>query len=748
MVSKAVTIGGKTFNISIGSLGMTYEEMVTDFNALSAFRTELQRLGLLTTTYDSAWMALYQKIPQVRQGDYSGTSTTALRTEIKQLFDVCYAEANRIAAAASASGASGSGSGSGSGTPAGTGTMTGDARLVRVWYGQQVPFTTVRVNDLIANNRRVQFAVIYNTIGKYLFRAAVDGKAVDSKSQDVTPSMVGRETTLWFTYPSEKSPSYWTPGTHQISIQIEKDGKVATAGTLSFTLAAGGTGVTVPGTGTVPYGSMAEMLKDLAADPKFHPKSVAGGYRVGGSLIIPGGALEIPHQNVTAVVVEFLNPPEIPYIPGYGQLPSLTYICQVVVDGVPGGYTAVVVPKSEVGWNNEVSIPLPATAKLRGPHTVAAHWFLSMDSTTVPLPPFPAAAWRTWDKADRDILLRLPSLIYPDQVMELVAEISADGIPSNGESADLLVNNIKVATVTTTAGRASFQGAFGKGIAGSLNFCVEVPESTAAKAARKCASQGITQLTGRQVHLFVPLQVPEGYPVDLVAQISCGGAPSSGELVIFTVDGEVVGQAETSAGQAKVTWKASADPSRNRKICARVPRNAVCPGVDESFTCKMLTVLKGVDESTLTQLASERQRKYELWMQETGGVVGEKVGSLVPFDLIVAPDVTPYLPAPTIPTPTVPIPPTPSVPAPAAPEPPQDQPGKIIIPALPLPEKFAGVPIEVYVDNELLGSPPITLQRYPGTYSIRITAKGLPQIHRRVRIASNETVTLSDLSFT
>ena len=95
-----------------------------------------------------------------------------------------------------------------------------------------------------------------------------------------------------------------------------------------------------------------------------------------------------------------------------------------------------------------------------------------------------------------------------------------------------------------------------------------------------------TTLPERVIRLAVPKIVYEGQAVDIIAQVYCGSALSTGEPATLTVDGVDVQTKSTSAGEVKFRWTAKG--TGIRKVCVYIPENLKCPVAGSE--CETITI--------------------------------------------------------------------------------------------------------------------------------------------------------------
>jgi hypothetical protein len=114
-----------------------------------------------------------------------------------------------------------------------------------------------------------------------------------------------------------------------------------------------------------------------------------------------------------------------------------------------------------------------------------------------------------------------------------------------------------------------------------------------------------TRLPGRVMEMAAPTIVYEGQPVDVVVQVFCGAALSSGEPATLTVDGVDVRTKNTGAGEVSFRWTATG--TGMRKVCVDIPANPICPVAGR--LCRTITVSAYVGE--LAEQIKAEKAAYE-----------------------------------------------------------------------------------------------------------------------------------------
>ncbi|MDO9356953.1 MAG: PEGA domain-containing protein, partial [Solirubrobacteraceae bacterium] len=227
-----------------------------------------------------------------------------------------------------------------------------------------------------------------------------------------------------------------------------------------------------------------------------------------------------------------------------------------------------------------------------------------------------------------------------------------------------------------------------------------------------------------------PLEAFDGMDVTITASVVCGTSPSSGETAIFLVDGNEISRGTTSGGFVSFTWKATVEPSRTHKLCVSVPKSSQCSQFGEARDCKTITVSRAVPD-ILERLKKERE-SY-LGQLEAQRIAREKIREIS----LTLPQ-QPYVPEVT--TPTVPEVPIISIPV----LPPVEQvPGIIDIPAVTAPPGVP-YPIEIRIDGNIIGPPPVYKEVTPGTHTITISLKGFTPISKKVSLTAGQILTIEE----
>lgn len=247
----------------------------------------------------------------------------------------------------------------------------------------------------------------------------------------------------------------------------------------------------------------------------------------------------------------------------------------------------------------------------------------------------------------------------------------------------------------------------------------------------KCPIPGIE--LGKKVNILTypagaALEAFDGMDVTVTASVVCGASLSSGETAIFLVDGNEISRGTTSGGFASFTWKATVEPSRTHKLCVSVPKSSQCSEFGEARDCKTITVSRAVPD-IMERLKKEREAY--LGQLEAQRIAREKIR-----EISLTLPLQPYAPEVTVPTvPDVPI----SIPV----LPPAEQvPGIIDIPAVTAPP--GPYPVEIRIDGNIIGPPPVYKEVTPGTHTITISLKGFTPISKKVNLTAGQILTIQE----
>lgn len=227
------------------------------------------------------------------------------------------------------------------------------------------------------------------------------------------------------------------------------------------------------------------------------------------------------------------------------------------------------------------------------------------------------------------------------------------------------------------------------------------------------------------------LEAYDGQDVTVMARVMCGYTPSSGESATLEVDGQEAAKAITADGLVSFQWKATAEPSRTHKMCVSVPKSQQCSKYGGARDCKTITVsrvIPGIEE----QLKKEREAydaQLALLRQER-----ERIRELTTIQI-------PTVTVPTFPTepslPTIIPLPTPTIPTTTPTT------GIISIPSVKIPPGV-DFPIEIYIDGQLIGAPPVSNEVSAGTHTVRIQLKGFTPIYLKVDVPAGGTKTIEE----
>lgn len=229
------------------------------------------------------------------------------------------------------------------------------------------------------------------------------------------------------------------------------------------------------------------------------------------------------------------------------------------------------------------------------------------------------------------------------------------------------------------------------------------------------------------------LEAYDGMEVTVTASVVCGVTPSSGETAIFSVDGNEVVRVTTSTGLASFKWTATVEPSRTHKLCVSVPKSSQCPNFGEARDCKTITVSRAVPD-VLERLKKER----ESYLSQLEGqrIERERIREIslnLPQPQLSVPGVT----VPAIPE----VPTTPSIPVPPPVE--EQVPGIIDIPVVKTPPGMTYL-VEVRIDGNIIGQPPVYKEVTPGTHTVTISLKGFTPISKKVNLSPGQILTIEE----
>jgi hypothetical protein len=230
------------------------------------------------------------------------------------------------------------------------------------------------------------------------------------------------------------------------------------------------------------------------------------------------------------------------------------------------------------------------------------------------------------------------------------------------------------------------------------------------------------------------LEAYDGQEITVTASVMCGLTRSSGEEAVFEADGIEAARTNTSNGFVSFKWKATVEPARAHKLCVSVPKSGNCPNFGSARDCRMIAVSRirpGIEEQlkkereeyrkSLQAIEDERRRIRELY-QTVPISEAEAAASAAPAPTI---SITPEI------TPEITVPP---------------RLGTIVIPSIPKPIKI-GFPINIKIDGESKGEPPVSVDVEPGTHIITAELRGFTPISKKVKVESDQTVTITDIIF-
>ncbi len=244
---------------------------------------------------------------------------------------------------------------------------------------------------------------------------------------------------------------------------------------------------------------------------------------------------------------------------------------------------------------------------------------------------------------------------------------------------------------------------------------------------------------GKQVKIlaYTPtaaLEAYDGQEVTITAAVTCGISMSNGEIAIFIVDGNEISRGTTNQGFVSFKWIATTDPSRTHKLCVSVPKSDQCTKYGEARDCKTITVsrvIPGIQEQLV------KERKAYLSQLEASRRERDRIRDIKTFPELMQPPVIPPL------IPTIPAVQPPPVPVPSTETPPAPTTGTISIPAVKIPPGVE-FPIEIYIDGQGIGAPPISREVSSGTHTLRIQLKGFSPISMKVDVPAGGVKTIEE----
>lgn len=236
----------------------------------------------------------------------------------------------------------------------------------------------------------------------------------------------------------------------------------------------------------------------------------------------------------------------------------------------------------------------------------------------------------------------------------------------------------------------------------------------------------------------------QGKEVIITAAVMCGTKKSQHEPAFLKVNGKIVAESKTGQGSNDpmfVTFKWTATTGTHT-ICVKVPKSDACPEFSEAQDCKTIIVSANVPsiEDRLDQERQELSDRLKSIREARKQVRDELKITTTP-----EPEKIPF---PEVPIPEVPAPgePVPEVPAPEVPAPEVPDTGIIKIPSIPVPPNVSLIP-SIFIDNKLMGQPPLEVEVPAGKRKIRIELKGFEPLHKTITVTAGETIAISDLLF-
>lgn len=230
------------------------------------------------------------------------------------------------------------------------------------------------------------------------------------------------------------------------------------------------------------------------------------------------------------------------------------------------------------------------------------------------------------------------------------------------------------------------------------------------------------------------LEAYDGQEITVTASVMCGLSRSNGEEAVFEVDGKEVARNNTSNGMVSFKWKATTEPARAHKLCVSVAKSDKCPNYGSARDCRIISVsriIPGIEEQlkkereeykkSLQAIEEERRRIRESYQTVPTTVETGTTEYTPPSIVSITPEITPEVTVPK-------------------------RLGKIVIPSIPKPIKIE-FPIDIKIDGESKGEPPISVDVEPGTHIITAELRGFTPISRKVKVESDQTVTITDIIF-
>lgn len=235
-----------------------------------------------------------------------------------------------------------------------------------------------------------------------------------------------------------------------------------------------------------------------------------------------------------------------------------------------------------------------------------------------------------------------------------------------------------------------------------------------------------------------------GQEIEIVASVLNGTERSLHETALLIIDGKIIDTAKTGEdtnqpGFVSFKWVADAGTVQLHKVCVKVLKSDQYPKYSEGMDCKLIVITREVPDikerlameraqlkERLELIRHERQRMRTIAIAPTPEEVPVTVPSIPEIPLAPAPIEVPEVPIEELPPPP--------------------ETGWISIPAIPAPVNVVRL-IDVYIDNESVGTPPIKKEVPAGKRKIRAELKGFTPIYKSVTVGPGETVTVTDLVF-
>ena len=235
-----------------------------------------------------------------------------------------------------------------------------------------------------------------------------------------------------------------------------------------------------------------------------------------------------------------------------------------------------------------------------------------------------------------------------------------------------------------------------------------------------------------------------GEAIKLVAFLSYQNKAVTNFPVIFIVDDTKIGKSRTdSSGYAAFPFKVPAF-GEERKVIFTNPAGksttGTLYGTKRHNFCAMIQTekdgpLMNCESIVVTSesVAGREEITYKTYLEELRGGITTGLESVTPV----------FQPSET--TPTLPDLST-LLPSPITTIGPPDQSVIINIPAPPVPPGVT-YPVEVEIDGERRGRPPLQVRTTPGKHTVKVSLKGFPPFTKTITLASGETITMSEIVF-